>query len=146
MVKAFLLALCLACIAHPALAASRGYLGVWFGPLPITEKTVRAGVVLMKVFPGMAGEGAGLEPGEIVTAINGVPVPDPKSAVALLAENCAGDRIWLTVVHRTDGRLQQTNVFATMGSAPTSDFAKIMRARPLHPPHHLHSSSAAIRH
>ena len=128
-----LAALCLICVAHPALAAGRGYLGVWFGPLPETERTVQTGVVVKKVFAGMAAEQAGLRPGEIVTQINGMSVPDPKTGVALLAENKAGEKVRLTVIDKSGGELHRSDVFATMGAEPTDDFAKIMTAKPLPP-------------
>src|ERR1700712_2929052 len=70
----------------PALAAGRGYLGVSFGILPAAEHLGRTGVIVKKVFAGMAAEKAGLKSGEIVTQINGVSVLDPKDGVALLAE------------------------------------------------------------
>jgi hypothetical protein len=87
---------------------------------------------LSMTFGAVPAEQAGLKPGEIVTEINGISVPDPKTAVALLAENTAGERIRLTVIDRTNGGLRRSYVFATMGANPTGDFAKIMtvKARP----------------
>lgn len=137
MTAKILIALCLICVAHPALAAERGYLGASFANLPAAEKSVHSGVVVKKVFAGMAAEQAGLKPGEIVTQINGIAAPDPRTAVALLAENAAGERIRLTVIDRSGGGLRRAYVFATLGASPTSDFAKIMTAKPLPPPRHL---------
>lgn len=125
------LVLSLMCLVHPAHAAERGYLGVSFGNLRTTEKGEQTGVIVEKVFAGMAAQQAGLKPGEIVTQINGVPVPDRKTAVALLAENAAGERIRLTIVDSTGGRFHQSYVFVTMGDHPTSEFAKIMTAKPI---------------
>ncbi len=142
MIQKIFMALCLMCVTHPALAAERGYFGASFGKLPATEK-VRTGVIVKKVFAGMAAKQAGIKPGEIVTQINGVFVPDPKTAVALLAENAAGERIRLTVIDRTSGQLRQSHVFVIMGANPTSEFAKIMTARPMPPPRPLSTSSAA---
>jgi predicted metalloprotease with PDZ domain len=142
-IQKILIALCLVCVVCPALAAERGYLGVSFGTLPTTEKVVRTGVIVKKVFAGMAGQQAGLRPGEMVTQINGVFVPDPKTAVALLAENAAGERIRLTVIDRTGGGLRQSYVFPTMGDRPTSEFAKIMTAKPKPPPRQLSHFSTA---
>lgn len=135
MIQKILIALCLVCAVHPSLAAQRGYLGVWFGSLPATEKGI-TGVIVKKVFAGMAAQQAGLKPGEIVTQINGISVPDPKTGVALLAENAAGQRIRLTVIDRTGDGLRQSHVFVTMGAKPTSDFAKIMTAKPIRAPGH----------
>ena len=143
MIQKILKALCLMCVVYPALAAERGYLGVWFGILPVTENVVQTGVIVKKVFAGMPAQQAGLKPGEIVTQINGVSVPDPKTAVALLAENAAGERIRLTVIDGTGGSPRRSYVFATMGANPTSDFAKIMTAKPMPPPRPLSPSSTA---
>jgi len=144
MIRKIPIALCLMCLLHPALAGERGYFGASFGALPATEG-VRTGVIVKKVFAGMAAQRAGLQPGEIVTQINGVSVPDPKTAVALLAENAAGERIRLTVIDTTGGGLRRSYVFATMGTDPSSDFAKIMTAKPPPPPRPLSASSSACR-
>ena len=144
MIQKILISLCLICLTCPALAGERGYLGVWFGPLPATEG-VQSGVIVKKAFAGMAAEQAGLKPGEIVTQINGISASDPKTAVALLAENAAGERVRLTVIDRTGGGLHRFYVFATMGANPTSEFARIMTAKPSPPPRPLPSSST-IRH
>lgn len=139
MIQKILVALFLACLVQPALAAGRGYLGVWFGNLPSGENVVQSGVIIKKVFAGMAGEKAGLKEGEIVTEINGIAVHDPATGVDLLAENTAGERIRLTVIDRTNGGLRRSYVFATLGVEPSSDFAKTMtvvkphRRRPLTP-------------
>ena len=133
MTRAMMIGLCLACLAQPVLAAGRGYLGAYFGPLPATEKSVRSGVIIKRVFQGSAAEQAGLAPGEIVTQINGVSVSDPKTAVALLAENEAGERVWLTVIRKTEDGLHQSRVFATLGSSAPEDFARYMTLNPMSP-------------
>jgi predicted metalloprotease with PDZ domain len=141
MIQKILIALCLMCVAQPSFAAGRGYLGVWFAALPATEKSGQTGVTVRKVFAGSAAQQAGLEPGEIVTKINGVSVGDPKTAVALVSESAAGERIWLTVIDRTDGRIRQSNVFARLAATPPGGFASIMTAKPKPPPRHLSASS-----
>jgi len=130
MIKKFLIALCLMCVAQPAFAVGRGYLGVWFANLPDTEKAVQTGVVVNKVFADSAAQKAGLKPGDIVTKIDGVFVRDPKTAVALVSESAAGERVSLTVIDRTGGRIRQTNIFATLAASPPSEFAKIMTVLP----------------
>jgi predicted metalloprotease with PDZ domain len=142
MIKRLLIALYLICVVQPAFAAGRGYLGVWFGTLPATEKVVHTGVVVNKVFPGSAAQQAGLNRGEIITKINGVFARDPKTAVALVSENVAGERILLTVIDRTGGGIRQSNVFATLAANPPSEFASIMTAKPKPPLRHLSPSSA----
>lgn len=135
-----LVVICLLSVFHPAIAAERGYLGVSFEDLRGREAGVQTGVIVQKVFAGMAAEQAGVKPGEIVTQIDGVSVPDRETAVGLLAENAAGERVRLTVIDRTRGGLRPSYVFVTMGNHPTSEFAKIMTANP---PCRLSTSSRA---
>jgi S1-C subfamily serine protease len=115
--KKLSIVLCLTCAAQPAFAAERGYLGAWFGTLPTTDN-VQTGVIVKKVFVGMAAQKAGIKPGEIIMQINGVLAPDPKTAVALLAENGAGERIRLTVTDRTGSGLRRSYVFVTWARCP----------------------------
>ena len=133
------------CIVQPAFAAGRGYLGVWFTALPATEKVVQTGVVVKKVFAGSAAQQAGLKPGQIVTKIGGVFVRDPKTAVALLSENSAGERISLTVIDRTGNGPRQFNIVATLAAIPPSGFAAIMTAKPLPPRRPLSPSPRSSR-
>ena len=140
MIQKILIALCLIGATCPALAAGRGYFGASFGPLPDTDH-VKTGVIVNHLFAGMAAQRAGIRLGEIVTQINGVSAPDPKTAVALLAENAAGERIRLTVIDRSGGGLRRSYVFVTMGASPSGEFAKIMTAKPLPPPRHLQPSA-----
>ena len=140
MIQKILISLYLLCAVTPALGAGRGYLGADFGNLPATERTGRTGVIVKKVFAGMAAEKAGLKPGDIVTQLNGVSILDPKDAVALLAENTAGEKVRLTI--ERGGNHRSKYLFATMGSRPTEEFAGIMiipktprRHVPTPPPH-----------
>lgn len=134
MIKRILIALCLICLVQPAFAAGRGYLGVWFANLPATEKAVQTGVVVKKVWAGSAAQLAGLKPGDIVTQIDSISVRDPNTAVAVIAESAAGERVSLTVIDRTGGGIRQSHVVATLAANPAADFAKIMTAKPLPPP------------
>jgi predicted metalloprotease with PDZ domain len=129
MIQRILIALSLMCVV-PACAAGRGYLGVWFAALPATEKVVQTGVVVNKVFAGSAAQQAGLKPGDIVTRIGGISVRNPETAVALVAENTAGERISLTVIDRTGCGIRQSDVVATLAANPTSEFAEIMTVPP----------------
>jgi hypothetical protein len=122
-----LIALLVMGIANPALAAGRGYFGAWFGYLPETENVTQTGVIVKKVYQGMAAQKAGLKAGEIITQINGVSVPDPPTAVALLAENAAGEKIRLTVIDRTADGLHRSDVFVVLGDKPTPEFAKLKK-------------------
>jgi hypothetical protein len=122
-----LIALFLMWAMDPALAAGRGYFGAWFGDLPESETAVRTGVIVKKVYAGMAAQRAGLKEGEIVTRINGSPAPDPPTAVELLAENAAGEKVRLTVIDRAGGESRSFDVFAIMGDKPTAEFAKLKK-------------------
>jgi predicted metalloprotease with PDZ domain len=132
MIQKALIALCLMCAVQPAFAAGRGYLGVWFGDLPATEKVVKTGVIVNKVFAGSAAEQSGLKPGEIVTRIDGVLVRDPKTAVALVSENTAGEKVSLTVIEKTGGEIRESKVVATLAANPPNEFSEIMTVPP-HP-------------
>ena len=144
MIKGVSIALCLTCAACPAFAAGRGYLGVWFANLPATERREQAGVVVNKVFADSAAQRAGLKPGEIVTRIDGVSVGDPRTAVSLVSENAAGERVSLTVVDKTGGGMRQFNVVATLSANPPDEFASIMTAKPK--PFVRHAASSSTRH
>lgn len=130
MIQKISIAFCLMCAVQPAFAAGRGYLGVWFTNLPATERGGQTGVVVNRVFAGSAAQQAGLKPGEIVTRIDGVLVYDPKTAVALVSESTAGERISLTVIDKTSSGIRQSNVVATLAANPPSEFAAIMTAKP----------------
>ena len=147
MIKKILIPLSLMWVVQPAFAAGRGYLGVWFATLPATEKVVQTGVVVNKVFADSAAQQAGLKPGEIITKINGIFVRDPKTAVALVSESAAGERIWLTVIDRTGGGIRQSDVFVTLAANPPSGFAAIMTAkpRPLPPPSRKKRRTAVLQ-
>lgn len=128
MIQKLLIALCLICVVDPALAAGRGYFGAWFGELPESEKVVQTGVIVKKVYAGMAAQRAGLREGEIITRINGVLASDPPTAVELLAENTAGEKVRLTVVDRNGGGFRSFDVFAIMGDKPTAEFLKLKKS------------------
>jgi predicted metalloprotease with PDZ domain len=97
-------------------------------------------VVVKKVFAGSAAEQAGLKPGQIVTQIDGISVAEPKTAVAVLSESAAGERISLTVIDSIGVGIRQSNVIATLAANPPGGFAAIMTAKPKlhHVPCHLH--------
>jgi hypothetical protein len=125
--------------ANPALAAGRGYFGAWFGYLPQSENGTQTGVIVKKVYDGMAAQKAGLKAEEIITQINGVSVSDPPTAVSLLAENAAGEKIRLTVLAKTANGLRRSDVFAIMGDKPTAEFAKLKETSAHCPSPTIHS-------
>lgn len=127
MIQKILIMLCLTGLLNPALAAERGYFGAWFDDLPYSETKVQTGVIVKKVYAGMAAERAGLKKGEIVTRINGFLASDPPTAVELLAENAAGKKVKLTVIDRTGGGFRSFDIVAVMGDKPTAEFAKLKK-------------------
>jgi S1-C subfamily serine protease len=102
------------------------YLGVRYGPLPgidvflsrplpfgeleefefdelpfaFPEGEVKQGAVVQRVFEDSPASAAGLEEGDVVTAIDGEPVEDPQALADALAEREPGDTITLTVYQR----------------------------------------------
>ena len=72
MTQKLLIVLSLMCLGNYGLAAERGYFGAWFDDLPESETKIQTGVIVKKVYAGMAAEQAGLKEGEIVTRINGI--------------------------------------------------------------------------
>jgi hypothetical protein len=100
---------------------------VWFDYLPESETTTQTGVIVKKVYAGMAAQQAGIKAGEIVTQINGVDASDPPTAVALLAENAAGEKVRLTVIEKAGGGIRRFDVFAIMGDKASAEFAKLKK-------------------
>ena len=131
MIQKSLIALCLMGLMQPAFASERGYLGVWFGVLPAREKPEQSGVTVNKVFPGSAAQRAGLKPGQIVLKIDGVAVRDPKTAVSLVSENAAGEKVWLTVIDPAGGGKRPFEIVAVLAASPPGEFASIMTAKRL---------------
>jgi S1-C subfamily serine protease len=102
------------------------YLGVRYGPLPgidvfrsrslpfgepegfkfdelpfaFPEGEVKQGAVVQRVFEDSPASAAGLEEGDVVTAIDGEPIEDPQALADALAEREPGDGITLTVYQR----------------------------------------------
>ena len=81
-------------------SVQRGWLGI--GVVDIDEELKRKfelgvfhGVVVTKVFPGSAAEKAGLVPGQIVTALNGISVRNSRWWNGLAMRINAGDRVTL---------------------------------------------------
>ena len=111
----------------PALAARRGYFGAWFGDIPESESSGQTGVVVKKVYAGMAAEKSGLKEGEIVIRINGALATDPPTAVQLLAGNAAGEKVRLTVIDKAGGASRSFDLFAIMGDTPSAEFAKLKK-------------------
>ena len=93
---------------------SRGYLGV--GPAELDQAYqdalgVKEGVVVSTVEKGQAGDKAGIQRLDVITAVEGVPVRSPDDLVNAISSRRAGDAVKLTV-HRDGKTLALT---ATLG-------------------------------
>ncbi|MCX7619236.1 MAG: trypsin-like peptidase domain-containing protein [Acidimicrobiales bacterium] len=73
---------------------AKGYLGVETRP---TSTDGRAGAQIARVLVGTPADKAGLEPGDLITAIDGNPVKNPTDLSARIAGHSPGDRVVLEV-------------------------------------------------
>ena len=71
-----------------------------------------AGVGIARVAPGGAAAGAGIQPGDILTALAGQPVPSMAALQSVLAAHKPGDRVQARVSR--DGT--ESTVQLTLGS------------------------------
>src|SRR5262249_35403659 len=84
---------------------TRGFLGVVPAPMSYDEKQkagVSSGTLIRTVSETSPASGAGLQPGDVVTRVNGKPVSDDVAFRDMIAAAVPGSRIEMTV-HR-DGR------------------------------------------
>jgi S1-C subfamily serine protease len=94
----------------------RGQLGIIVLKIPSDEASKMGvdqgpGVVVYQVQAGSAAQRAGLQKGDVITALNGTQVNDPNSFRNLIAGSAPGTEVTLTV--KRGGREQQ--VRATLG-------------------------------
>jgi predicted metalloprotease with PDZ domain len=68
----------------------------------------QGGFLIEKVFPGLPAQYAGLEPGDVLVAINGMPIRNPQQYSALLGS--AGAAATFTVRNVRDGRNYNFNI------------------------------------
>ncbi len=76
---------------QPSAAAtgSRAWLGI-----DVTSSAY-GGVMVVDVFPGSPAQAAGMEPGDVITRINGHPVFAPSDVTSAIAGRHPGDRLKL---------------------------------------------------
>ena len=95
------------------------YLGIAYGPLT-PSLAVRLGVntdngfVVGQVAPGSPAASAGLQPGDVITAVDGQPLDSESALAKNLNRHNPGDSITLTVIRGG----QQQNIQVTLGAAP----------------------------
>ncbi len=88
--------------------ATHAQLGVTPAAAPraaTSEGTTRQSAVIAEVVAGSPADDAGLEVGDQVVAVDGVPTPAPDSLVALVRSHAPGDEVDLTVVR--DGATEE---------------------------------------
>jgi serine protease Do len=73
---------------------AKGYLGV---ETRASTTDGRAGAQLARVLPGTPADLAGLEPGDLITSIDGNPVKGPTDLSARIAGHSPGDRVQLEI-------------------------------------------------
>jgi putative serine protease PepD len=99
--------------------ATHAYMGVH-----ISEATERGdggdggrGALVTNVERGSPADDAGLEDGDVITAVDGEPVRDPAALTARIRRHAPGDEVSLTVIRDGD----ETEVTVTLGTLPTGD-------------------------
>jgi len=91
-------------------SAPAGYIGVGFAYMP-DDLAARYGVKTpaigaAQVFPEGPAYQSGLRSNDLITSIDGNPVTDPNTAIALLSGHKVGDKVRMGIVHlMEDGRL-----------------------------------------
>ncbi len=102
----------------------RGYVGV--EAQQITPTTARAmhlkqnqGALLAGIQPDSPAADAGLQPGDVITAVNNAKVSDPRELAVNVADIQPGDQAHLTVIH--DG--QTKDVTVKVGNMPNEQTA-----------------------
>jgi putative serine protease PepD len=87
-----------------------GYLGVSMGDAPSGQD----GALVQEVASGSPAADAGLQVGDLVTAIDGKPIQNAGEMIAAIRDHQPGDQVTVTV--NRDGN--QTSVSATLGERP----------------------------
>lgn len=72
-----------------ATIGSRAWLGIDVATTP------QGGVMVVDVFPGSPAQAAGMEPGDVITRLNGKPVFSPSDVTSAIASAHPGERIRL---------------------------------------------------
>jgi len=86
----------------PIQPVERPYLGVFFAPITpdlaeAEDLPVNQGALIREVQPDTPAEQAGLQPGDIVTALDGAQITEDRDLQDLVLEHEPGDRVELTV-------------------------------------------------
>jgi membrane-associated protease RseP (regulator of RpoE activity) len=93
------------------------WLGIWLGR-PSSQQNQK-GVEVERVFPKSPAARAGLEAGDIITAINGNRVTSPDDLINMIEDEKPGTRMKFTVMRDED----QKNMTVTLGNRQEIDFS-----------------------
>jgi putative serine protease PepD len=91
-------------------SSHRAYLGTRTGSVQSAP-----GVLVFSVDPGGPAAKAGIKPGDLITAVDGKPTPDPAVLAIVLAQLSPGQTVKVKVVH-SDGATAEVDV--TLGELP----------------------------
>lgn len=91
---------------------SHGLFGASVGDASQEAQATRAGGVLSALTPGGAADRAGLKAGDVITAINGIPVDSGTTASALVRMNEGGSDVTVTYIRNGQSR----DVRVTLGT------------------------------
>jgi S1-C subfamily serine protease len=91
-------------------SSHRAYLGTRTGSVQAAP-----GVLVFSVDPGGPAAKAGIKPGDLITAVDGKPTPDPAVLAIVLAQLSPGQTVKVKVVH-SDGATAEVDV--TLGELP----------------------------
>jgi S1-C subfamily serine protease len=80
---------------------------------------LQQGAIIRDVTADSPASAAGLQRGDVITAIDGEPVESPQSLTEAIAERKPGDRITLTIYRQSDEQEIEVNV--TLGTNPTQE-------------------------
>jgi S1-C subfamily serine protease len=97
------------------------YLGIRYQPLnPVISAQlgidVTEGVLVGDVLPGSPADQAGLQPGDVITAVDGVPLQEESRLAEILNSHKPGDQVTFEVLREN----QTMTVSVTLGEMPTS--------------------------
>jgi serine protease Do len=97
------------------------FLGIQYAPLTPAMAaqlgtTAQTGIVVGAVLQGSPAAVAGLQRGDVITAVNGQPLTDESSLAQMLSQRQPGDTVPLTVVRGA----QSQDVSVTLGEMPQS--------------------------
>jgi len=74
-----------------------------------------SGFVVGQVAPGSPAASAGIQPGDVITAVDGRPLDSESALAENLNQHKPGDSVTLTVIRNG----QQQSIQVTLGTAPT---------------------------